>query len=95
MTTAAIDLDMLNELLDNQKKLDDIFSSAFDDDSFLSSPMSPNKHELGKTGQKGSPSVQYNTETSVLTQQSRNTTYLVLPVLLEIAVIYYCIMNFS
>ena len=40
MTAATLDLDTLDKLFDNQKKLDDIFSSIFDDDSLDSSPMS-------------------------------------------------------
>ena len=93
MTTAAIDLNTLNELLDNQKKLDAVFNSIFDDDSFLDSTVALNKpaprrstHRSARAGYA---------EANVLVQKSRSTAHMLMPVLLEIAVIYYCIMNFS
>ncbi|BCG63140.1 MAG: hypothetical protein methR_P0831 [Methyloprofundus sp.] len=93
MTTAAIDIDTLNELLDNQQKLDDIFSTAFDDDDFLTCSMASTKHGSGES----SLAVQQGKRAgaTILVQESKSKVYLVMPVLLEIATIYYCIVNFS
>ena len=100
MTTAAIDLDALNELFDNQNKLDDVFSSIFDEDSFLSSSMSFNDHALGSSGQKGNQDLNsnedlsFNTEDKTFVQKKRNITYFVMPVVVEIVAISYGIMYF-
>ncbi|BCG62378.1 MAG: hypothetical protein methR_P0019 [Methyloprofundus sp.] len=96
MTTAAIDVDLLNELFDNQKKLDDVFNSMFDDDSFLSSPASTYSAKSSSRQAK-----QYDEDFSLSTQNSlganktNNITHVVLPVALEIAIISYCIMYFN
>ncbi|NOQ16621.1 MAG: hypothetical protein GQ581_06140 [Methyloprofundus sp.] len=97
MTTAAIDIETLNELLDNQKKLDDIFSTAFDDDDFLKCSMACNKHESGKSSLAAHQNKRLlsNAGANVLVQESKSKVYLVMPVLLEIATIYYCIANFT
>jgi len=94
MTVSTIDLNALNELLDNQKKLDAIFNSAFDDDSFLDSAMSINNQGYSKSSHKNSMRAGH-TEADVLVQKSRSAAHIIMPVLLEIAVIYYCIMTFS
>ena len=101
MTTAAIDLDILNELFDNQKKLDDIFSSMFDDDSFLSSSSSLDDQTFGNSAQKGShersskDDWSFITEDKTFVQKSRGIFYFIMPLMLEIAVIFYGIMHFS
>lgn len=99
MTTTAIDVDLLNELFDNQKKLDDVFNSMFDDDSFLSSPAST--YSAKSSSQKTKQSSQYDADFSLSTQKNldtnktNNITHVVLPVALEIAIISYCIMYFN
>ncbi len=98
MTTAAIDLDVLNELFDNQKKLDDIFGSLFDDDSFLS-VSSYDESTYRKSEQKinqatySKEDFSFNTEDE-FPQKSRSIASLVMPVLMEIVIIYYGIMYF-
>ncbi len=94
MTAAAIDLDVLNELFDNQKKLDDIFGSLFDDDSCLSAS-SYDEPTPRESDQKDNQ-VTYSKDNFAdeFTQESRSTLSLVMPVILEIAVIYYGVMYF-
>ena len=101
MTTAAIDLDALNELFENQNKIDDVFSSIFDEDFFLSSSKSSNDHALGSSGQNGSQDLNsnedlsFNAEDKIFVQKKRSVTNFVMPVVVEIVVVYYCIMYFS
>ena len=101
MTTATIDLDTLNDLFENQKKLDDIFSSIFDDDSFLSNSISLNDQPLGSSGQKSSQDLHSNEDLSfkaedkTFVQKKRSITHLIMPVVIEIAVIYYGMMYFN
>jgi len=98
MTAAAIDLDTLNELFDNQKKLDDIFGSLFDDDSCLtaSSYDEPTPRRSGQTSSSASYSRDSSTFNTAdeFTQDSRSILSLVMPVAVEIAVMYYGIMYF-
>lgn len=103
MNTATIDSDALNSLFDNQKRLDDIFNSVFDDDLMLDSPIS--SHEYSQTSSSGSSKrsthdrqydegYSYNTGASDFIQSKRSIAYFVLPVI-EIAVIYYAVVNFT
>jgi len=99
MTAAAIDLNILNELFDNQKKLDDIFGSFFDDEFLLSASSydEPTPRKYAQESNQTSDSVavsSVNTEDEV-TFKSRNILSLVIPVLGEIVIIYYGIMYFS
>ena len=97
MPTAAIDLDMLNELLDNQKKLDDVFN--FDDDFFLGSSMSYDD-ELGSSDQIDSQGyhsygeLSFESDDILADQESRSIIYFIVPVAMELAVIYYGVMYF-
>ena len=101
MTTATIDIDTLNDLFENQKKLDDIFSSIFDDDSFLSSSVTYDDQPTGSSGQKSSQDLHSNEDLSLyaedktFVQKKRSITYLVMPVVVEITVIYYGMMYFN
>jgi len=99
MTAAAIDVDTLNNLFDNQKKLDDIFNSIFDnEDTFMSSSVSSNNQSQHSV-QASSQDVFYQEEftlefdNEVYVPQKRNVIYMVLPVVLEVAAIYYGIMH--
>jgi len=101
MTTATLDIDTLDKLFDNQKKLDDIFNSVFDEDPFLSSPtpFSDYARESNKISQASYDSysddeISFNTGNTVLIQRARGVAYFVLPAL-EIAAIYYCVINFT
>ncbi|MBE0468554.1 MAG: hypothetical protein IBX55_03495 [Methyloprofundus sp.] len=94
MTASAIDLDVLNELFDNQKKLDDIFGSLFDDDSFLS--VSSYDEPTLRSSEQKSSQISYSTDdyADEFTHGSRSIFSLVMPIAMEIAVIYYGIMYF-
>ncbi len=96
MTTAAIDLDLLNELFDNQKKLDDVFNSMFDDEAFLNASASDrhntkNNAHTTQLDHDFLPSTQYNADTS----KSNHITRIILTIALEVTVISYCIMYFN
>jgi len=93
MTTASIDIDTLDKLFDNQKKLDDIFDSIFDDDSLSSFVTSD--EPLIETSSKDLYSEKALLSYHEETQKKRNIVHLILPVVIEIAVIYYAMMNFS
>jgi len=97
MTTASIDIATLDKLFDNQKKLDDIFDSIFDDDSFSNCVMSDEPIIESRSSKKlysEKDLMSYNGG-NVLAQKKRNISYLILPVILEIVVIYYAMMNFT
>ncbi len=82
MTAAAIDVNILNDLFDNQKKLDDVFDSLFDDDSFI-------------TLDESTPIIEsYSSFDDIVPQKSRSLTSLVIPIALEIVAIYYGILYF-
>ncbi len=98
MTAAAIDVDTLNNLFDNQKKLDDIFNSIFDnEDTSISSSFSSNNQSQSSTQASGRDEF-YQEEfalefdNTVYVPKKQNAIYIVLPVVLEIAAIYYGIM---
>jgi len=99
MNAAAIDVDTLNNLFDNQKKLDDIFNSIFDnEDTIVSSSVSSNNQSQSSV-QANSQDIFYQDEftlefdNEVYVPQKRNALYMVLPVVLEIAAIYYGVMH--
>ena len=101
MTTATIDLDTLDKLFDNQKKLDDVFSSFFDDD-FLDSPTpSYNNQAFENSSQKNSQDVHstenlsFHAEDNYFIQKKRSVTSVLLPLVLEVAAIYYGIVYFT
>jgi len=81
----AIDTNTLNDLLDNQKKLDDVFNSIFDEAPFLDS--SPISAEYAVFDDNEYESFNYSDKVNV--QSRQRTINIVLPVLLEIAVLYY------
>lgn len=102
MTTAAIDIDALNELFDNQKKVDDIFNSMFEDDSFLSDPVLTSQDlifevSVQKRGQDFSFEEDLLFCNDDLTSDHKNSSMLrfVIPVLLEIGLLYYAVMYFN
>mgnify|MGYP000565371958 CR=1 FL=1 len=85
MITAAIDTNILNDLLDNQKKLDDVFDSIFDEDPFLDS--SPTSAEYAVFDDNEYASFNDSDKADVRSKQSIVT--FILSVVLEIAVLYY------
>ncbi len=92
MNTAAIDINTLNDLFDNQKKMDELFDSIFDDDSYFINNSSSSSHaenydppsdiesQLSARGHSG--------KEAILMHTSHKPFYFVLPVVLEIAVFY-------
>lgn len=99
MTTAALqlDTDLLNELFDNQKKLDDLFS--FDDESILGSSMLI-ADDTSVTGSQDIVDLQANNELSYNYQDNsfehkkRSMFAFVAPIIIEIAVIVFAIWYF-
>jgi len=99
MTTAAIDIDILDELFENQKKLDDVLNSFFDDDSFLASLDDDNVSETSP--QKDSFTFQADKDFSLdsddqfLDQESRSIFRIIVPLVVEVAAIYYSVTYFT
>lgn len=93
MSTTAIDIDMLNELFDNQKNLDDIFNEDF----FLDSSMTitDDTHETSTPEENFDEDVSSNPKSKYLSQGSQRMVNLLVPIILEVAVISYCIMYFT
>jgi len=93
---AAIDLDTLNSLFDNQKRLDDAFDLMFDEDLLINSSVSLNDKAYGNTQKKKhySEELSFDPEGDFFVQNERSAIGFVIPVVLEIAVIYYGIMLF-
>ena len=91
MGAAIIDTNVLNSLFDNQKRLDDVFDSIFDDDNyFISSVCSTPSESRCPT---------YNTSRAytpkpspvrdrLLTVKEQYPYFFLLPVVLEIATMY-------
>ncbi len=99
MNTAAIDLDMLNELFENQKKLDAAFNLSFDDDFFLDSLTPADKPKISNRQNtqnlNTNKKMTFKIEGSATTPQTRSLAYFVVPVAVEIAAISYSIINFT
>ncbi|BCG65093.1 MAG: hypothetical protein methR_P2908 [Methyloprofundus sp.] len=99
MNTAAIDLDMLDELFENQKKLDAAFNLSFDDDLFLESLTPTDKpktsHRQNTEDFNANKKMAFKIEDPAATQQTRGLAYIVVPVAVEIAAISYSIIHFT
>ena len=101
MTTAAIDLNALNDLFENQNKLDDVFNSIFDDDSFVSSSLSSSDHSPESNAQKDSSDLDlyedfsFYAEDKTYGQNMPGIMRVVIPVVLEIIAFSYGIMYFT
>lgn len=95
MNTVAIDGSTLNGLFDNQKKLDELFDSIFGDESyFINSP--PSSSQSGNHFSASDAGSQFsyggNLKESLLAIKP-NRFFYVLPIVLEIAVIYLAVTN--
>jgi len=88
MTTIGIDRNILNDLLDNQKKLDDVFDSIFDEDPFLDSSPTSAEYAVFDDSQSPDTYVSFN-DSDTTDGKPTSTMQLIIPVALEIAVIYY------
>ena len=97
MNTVAIDTNMINSLFDNQKKVDELFDSIFDDDNFFirGSSYSSQTESYGSTFDLESQASYKggSVKESFLAISNRNPYYFVLPIVLEIAAIYFFIAN--
>jgi hypothetical protein len=96
MTAAAIDLDTLNILFDNQKKLDDIFDTMFDEDLLTNSSTSFNDKAFGNAQKIGhySEELLFKPDDEFFVKKKRSAIGFVMPVVMEIVIIYYGIMLF-
>ena len=103
MTTVAVDLDLLNELIDNQKKLDDVLDSMFDEAPFLSNSKSVSDHAPGVSTQKGrqdlvgfnsNEDMSFNFEDESVDQKNRKIIYYV-AMAAEVSAIAYGLSYFA
>jgi len=97
MCASAIDRNALNGLFDNQQKLDNLFDSIFEDDNFFISGTSssvsvPSSSRYEVSYSQVQPSSRLHTSLLAIKQQC--PYFFVLPVVLEIAVIYVVVTNF-
>ena len=93
MSTVAIESNMLNGLFDNQKKLDELFDSIFDDDNyFISSSSTSSSSQSGSRHSAYEVESQYSVKKSPLAIKQNPISY-VLPIVLEIAAIYWIVTN--
>ncbi|QPK62743.1 hypothetical protein IVG45_18185 [Methylomonas sp. LL1] len=92
MSAATIDSNVLNSLFENQNKLDDLFDSIFDDGSYfissVSSSQSENLYLTSSTPRSITPK-QSRVRESLLTIKERCPYFFILPIMLEIAAIYF------
>jgi len=97
MTTVAIDIEMLNELFDKQKNLDDILNEDF----FLDSSILPDDQASETSALKDNLNTELNkdmssdSENKYFFQNSPRIIRLLVPILLEVAAISYCITYFN
>jgi hypothetical protein len=96
MCAAVIDIHALNSLFDNQRKLDDLFDSIFDDDNFISSVTTSQSENLyAESSAVGSfTPKQSGVRKSLLTIKEQCPHFFVLPLMLEIAAIYFVVTHF-
>lgn len=99
MYATAIDRSALNGLFENQKKLDDLFDSIFDDDNYFISSVSPSQSERQSKHSAYSPSRNVTPKQSRITDslleiKERHPYVFILPIVLEIAAIYCVVVNF-
>ena len=94
MNTAAIDTNTLNSLFDNQKKLDAIFDSIFDDNNYfidISSSQVGSRNSTFALENRNSDG-DGDAKKSLLAIQ-HNPLFYALPIVLELAVIYLVVTN--
>lgn len=97
MSAAAIDRNVLNGLFENQKKLDDLFDSIFDDGNYFISSESSSQSESSYAASSSLRSMTpkpNRVRESLVTIKERCPYFFLLPVVLEIAAIYVVVANF-
>ncbi len=97
MTSVAIDVNMLNELFDNQKNLDDIFNDdfIFDSSSFIDEYAYETDIISDDVENHLNKDTSSNSEQKYFLQNYRRAISVYMPVVLEIVVISYCIAYFT
>ena len=97
MTSVAIDVNMLNELFDNQKNLDDIFNDdfIFDSLSFVDEYESETDIVSDDLETHFNKDTSSNSEKKYFLQNYKRAFSVYMPVVLEIVVISYCIAYFT
>ncbi|WP_031434671.1 hypothetical protein [Methylomarinum vadi] len=97
MSAVSIDINTLNDLFDNQKKMDELFDSIFDDDNyFINSPSSSSQATSSGPSYDEENPILYGGESvkeSHLAVRIQNPYYFILPIVLEIAAIYWVATN--
>ncbi len=95
-STLQIDLDVLDELFNNQKKLDEM---ALFDDEFLfggsSTPSQKTQNNSPRLDTFGSTDDFSYSDNDITDVQSRSMTRFIAPVILEMAALYYGITYFT
>ncbi|MGR9117170.1 MAG: hypothetical protein ACU85E_15535 [Gammaproteobacteria bacterium] len=97
MSNVAIDRNTIKDLFENQKKMDELFDSIFNDDNYFidssySSSQTGSRYSTSDVESKfsyGEDSV----KKSFLAIRKNNPYYFVLPIVLEIAAIYLVVTN--
>ena len=96
MSAAIIDTTALNSLFDNQKRLDDVFDSIFNDDNYficsVSSTPSAGNGSTHNTSRSYTPK-QSPVKGSLLMIKARFPYFFMLPIVLELAAIYVLVTN--
>ena len=91
MYAATIDRHALNGLFDNQKKLDDLFDSIFDDDNyFISSTITSQPYTVPKATRTFTPKPSP-VKDFLLRIKEQTPYFFMLPIVLEIAAIYFVV----
>ena len=91
MYAATIDRNALNGLFDNQKKLDDLFDSIFDDDNyFISSTITSQSYTVPNTTRTYTPKPSP-VRDSLLRVKEYSPYFFMLPIVLKIAAIYFVV----
>lgn len=91
MSAAAIDTTVLNSLFDNQKRLDDMFDSVFDDNNYLINSVCStlSEHHCSSYNAERSHTPKPSpVSDSLLTIKEQYPYFFILPIVLEIAAIY-------
>jgi hypothetical protein len=96
MCAAVIDSNVLNSLFENQNKLDDLFDSIFDDDNYFISSVSSSQSEnlyVASSATHSIASKQSRVREALLMIKERCPHFFMLPIVLEIAAIYFVVAN--
>lgn len=96
MSAAVIDSNVLNSLFENQNKLDDLFDSIFDDDNYFICSVSSSQSESHCSAHNASRSFTpkpSRVRESLLTIKEQCPHFFMLPIVLEVAAIYFVVSN--